>query len=189
MKSLKFIPFTHFLSIPLTSNQQVKKSVIDFFDLIVTKYSNTQGFHKSILTNPNHLHLTISMLKLFENENGQDDFEIESQDISLKKALALLQQLRPKCYDLIGTRSIIVKLKGLEIMNGQIISDCVTFSDDPKSVDVLYAKVSEIDGGNRLQKLCGGCFQVLTESLQTFWPKNSLRRALYQNNQPTLSRY
>ena len=42
------------------------------------------------------------------------------------------------CRKDLGEKEIVVHVKGLEIMN-----------DDPSEVDVLYAKLSEVDDDNR----------------------------------------
>ena len=60
-----------------------------------------------------------------------------------KSAIALLQKLQPIIYDIVETRSVLIKLSGLEYMN-----------DNPHEVDILYGHVTESDGGNRLFKLC-----------------------------------
>jgi activating signal cointegrator complex subunit 1 len=52
-----------------------------------------------------------------------------------EKATRLLNECKKQVYDLLNTRSLVVKLEGLEYMN-----------DDPRAVDVLYIKVGTKNG-------------------------------------------
>jgi len=124
------LPYTHFICIPL-QNEGFVKSVATWQDEIVRESQKVpiDGFDKSILQPSKHLHLTVLMLKLFTQKD-------------IDQALSILQELKPKIYDILSTRTLMAKFKGLEIMN-----------DDPSQVDVLYLQVNETEAGDRLEKL------------------------------------
>lgn len=132
--------YTHFLSIPLAS---VKDQVKQWQDEVVDTYTQGNititGFDPSILLAPERMHLTVLMLKLFSPQ------EIE-------KAKELLNKASPQLYDLLGSRSAVVRLQGLEIMN-----------DDPGAVDVLYVKVNEV-GDKRLIPVCDYLLKLFFEA-------------------------
>jgi activating signal cointegrator complex subunit 1 len=132
---------THFLSIPLNA-PEIQSKLEAFFKELKEKFYDNEanrplGFDPSIIINPKTFHLTIVMLKLFTNE------EIE-------RVVNFMKKISQQVYDMLETRSLLLKLQGLEIMN-----------DDPSAVDILYLKVQEV-GGNRLERLC----QFLVESLE-----------------------
>jgi len=139
-QSMKLIEPTHFISIPLNS-QEIQESVRKFLASLKKKYiqeEKVQGLEESIFMPVQRLHLTIFMLHLLSNE-----------DIS--KARKLLNNIQSQVYDILKTRTLMIRLKGLDIMN-----------DDPSSVDVLYGKVQEIGGENRLEKMC----KILVEAFE-----------------------
>lgn len=100
LQVLQDLPYTHFLSIPLgdaTLQQRLKQ----LYEDLLTKCSEVPGLEPSILTDPAQFHLTILMLKLYSPE-------------TLNKAQQLLRDITPKIYDLVGTRSVLAHLHGLE---------------------------------------------------------------------------
>lgn len=117
----------------------LRSEVKSFYKELLGNFSPTSapGFDESIFVDPAHLHITILMLRLYTQE-------------SLQQATALLKSCMPKIYDLLQTRTEMIHCYGLEIMN-----------DDPSSVDVLYLKVKEADGGRRLASVCGNRFDPL----------------------------
>jgi hypothetical protein len=54
--------------------------------------------------------------------------------------------LRCAVYSRAGTTSVVLTLRGLEIMN-----------DDPAQVDVLYVKVLPDEGLTKLKRVCSEC--------------------------------
>lgn len=137
--ALPSVPFTHFLSIPLRDeNGTLHAKLGQLRDDIIHKFSTQKDIHPSIFQDTQQFHLTILMLKLYSAEE-------------IQKAQKLLQESGPKIYDIVGTRSVIIRMKGLEYMN-----------DDPHSVDVLYVKVT--DEGNCLKDVCKYLVDVFTLS-------------------------
>uniref|UniRef100_A0A6B2LAP0 K Homology domain-containing protein n=1 Tax=Arcella intermedia TaxID=1963864 RepID=A0A6B2LAP0_9EUKA len=124
------LPYTHFLSIPVNF-PELMTSVSNFQKEIIQESERVpiEGFDGSICQPPESLHLTLLMLKLHTEKQVQT-----AQDI--------LKKITPELYDMLETRSLVVRFKGLEIMN-----------DDPSQVDVLYLQVLETDSSNRLAKL------------------------------------
>jgi len=122
------LDYTHFLCLPL-NYEEIMANVTKFQTEIIQQAAKNpiEGFDASIIHPPKQLHLTMLMLKLHT-------------DSQIEKVKQILQQLQPQIYDVLDTRSLVVKLKGLEIMN-----------DDPSQVDILYLQVLEEDG--RLAKL------------------------------------
>lgn len=141
--------YTHFLSIPLTP---IKDKVKQWQDEITQKYTpeNTRGFDPSILLAPEKMHLTVLMLKLFS-----------AQEIN--KAKELLKQASAQVYDLLGSRSEVVRLQGLDIMN-----------DDPSAADVVYIKVQEV-GDKRLIPVCDHLTKLFYEAGLASSPDRALK--------------
>nr|CAB3223394.1 activating signal cointegrator 1 complex subunit 1-like [Phallusia mammillata] len=116
-------PFTHFISIPLTS-ELVRTSFETFRKLAI----DTCSLDPRLFQNPQKLHLTICTLVLL------DDSEVERAIAAFKKCITRLSS------EILGETQLQIKVKGLEYMN-----------DDPGAVDVLYAKVVDENGTNKLQ--------------------------------------
>jgi len=114
------IAYTHFISVPLT-HAKLQEKIRDFYaELESLDHSVKRGLDSSMFVAPEHLHITILMLRMLTEED---------QD----KAIHIMNHISSQCYDMVGTVSTLVQLKGLEIMN-----------DDPQSTDVLYIKVKEV---------------------------------------------
>jgi len=60
----------------------------------------------------------------------------------VRRAEHILKEASHKIYDILGSRSLLVNLKGLNYMN-----------DDPSQVDVLYMQAQEPDNGTRLEQV------------------------------------
>ncbi|XP_031565011.1 activating signal cointegrator 1 complex subunit 1-like isoform X2 [Actinia tenebrosa] len=127
--------FTHFLSFPLYFDELATKAE-EFKESVLQKFSQTQGIHPSIFQKPCKLHLTIGMLVLL----NQEEVDNAAQFLS-----SCYKDLIREC---LHDKPISIKLEGLEIMN-----------DDPSSVSVLYARVNELDGKQRLQHLADSIVQ------------------------------
>jgi activating signal cointegrator complex subunit 1 len=124
--------FTHFLSIPLGIDPKIREAALKLqndFHKIATEKA-IRGYDASIAMAAPQLHLTVFLLKLLTQSE-------------VKKAADILQSLAPKIYDALETRSLVLQVKGLEIMN-----------DDPSACDVLYVKVSENNNEKRLLNVC-----------------------------------
>ncbi|KAG5671686.1 hypothetical protein PVAND_001871 [Polypedilum vanderplanki] len=110
------LQFTHFLSIPFTT-KEIQENFVKFKNIILED-SEIFGIDESLFQNSQKLHLTITTLSLFDNEDRVI-------------AAELLQDCKEFIIEPILQDGILkVKMAGLDYMN-----------DDPSSVDVLYAKV------------------------------------------------
>lgn len=108
--------FTHFLSIPFTSNE-IQENFIKFKTEILND-PEIYGIDDSLFRKPPKLHLTIGTLSLLDNEDRTQTAE-------------MLQDCKEFIIDQILQGSELkAKMIGLDYMN-----------DDPSAVDVLYAKV------------------------------------------------
>ncbi|XP_053685087.1 activating signal cointegrator 1 complex subunit 1 [Sabethes cyaneus] len=110
--------FTHFLSIPLSSNE-IRTNYVKFREKILTELPVGFGMDESLFQNADKLHMTLFTMSLMDNEDRS-------------QAALLLQECRETVIDpiLANYGSIEIRIRGLEYMN-----------DDPHAVDVLYAKV------------------------------------------------
>ncbi|GIL50546.1 hypothetical protein Vafri_6716 [Volvox africanus] len=79
---------------------------------------------------PQHLHLTLLMLKLYSDQKRHE-------------AQQLLARLQGPVATLLGAGPVKVHLQGLEYMN-----------DDPGAMHVMYLRVQDMGPGNRLEALC-----------------------------------
>ncbi|EZA56279.1 activating signal cointegrator 1 complex subunit 1 isoform X2 [Ooceraea biroi] len=120
--------YTHFLSIPLN-----KQEIIDNFNSFKTdvleKYAkSTRNIDESLFQTASKLHITIGMLKLFDDNEKKQAFDVLN-DCKEKVIKPILEESEP----------LKIQLRGVECMN-----------DDPTEVKVLFAKISQND---KLQKL------------------------------------
>lgn len=120
-------PFTHFLSIPATS-ETIQNSLYEFRDDVLRNCGDSRGIDETIFQNPAKLHLTIGTLVLLsEGERW--------------KAAEILRTSKEELMSQILNKSpLTVSVDGIEYMN-----------DDPGEVDVLYAKIADPTG--KLQAL------------------------------------
>ncbi len=129
------IDWTHFLAVPLNHERSFAERINSFYSELSTKFNNptaiAKGFHPSILVPIPRLHFTVCMLKLVSKESQQ-------------QAVEVLKKCSSRIYDMLKTRTLMVRLEGLEIMN-----------DDPQMVDVLYIKLKEVGNEGRLSQICG----------------------------------
>jgi len=124
------LPPTHFISIPLTASLQISDKLKTFQKQVFETCADSRGVDPSIFVTAPQFHLTIIMLKLYNSEQKQ-------------AAINLLKESEGILYDMVETRSVVLSLRGLEIMN-----------DDASQADILYAKVLDDDNKRRLTKLC-----------------------------------
>jgi activating signal cointegrator complex subunit 1 len=107
--------YTHFLSIPLPF---LAPKMREFSREVLAEFGGkAKGLDESILIQPETLHITLGMLKLYSDEE-------------IKRARELVGEAFPRVYDLLATRSLLASFHSLQIMN-----------DDPTAVHVLYLKV------------------------------------------------
>nr|XP_022345639.1 activating signal cointegrator 1 complex subunit 1-like [Crassostrea virginica]XP_022345640.1 activating signal cointegrator 1 complex subunit 1-like [Crassostrea virginica] len=122
-------PFTHFLSLPVTS-PSVREKFLEFQEEVLRSCDGDRGIDATIFQKPEKLHLTIGTLALLNQREIQQAMDtLEECKTSLIEPILRGEDLR-------------VRLQGLEYMN-----------DDPSAVDVLYAKIQPGDQAERLQIL------------------------------------
>jgi len=85
-------------------------------------------------------HLTIGVLKL-----------LTPNDIA--KAKKVLDTVSPTVYDALGTRTLLVNVKGIDSMHG-----------NPSQCNVLYAKAEDSEGLGRLDKVFAVIVKAFTEA-------------------------
>eukprot|EP00002_Diphylleia_rotans_P027967 TRINITY_DN5630_c0_g1_i6.p1 TRINITY_DN5630_c0_g1~~TRINITY_DN5630_c0_g1_i6.p1 ORF type:complete len:316 (-),score=66.41 TRINITY_DN5630_c0_g1_i6:16-963(-) len=122
-------PVTHFISIPLLG-AELQENTRKLYDEMWKSCRNVDGFDRSLFLDTEHLHLTITVLKLF----SEDD---------IQRASAVLKTLQGYLSMFMGKEPPRILLKGLEYMN-----------DDPSKVDVLYAQVQDLSEGRKLKRIC-----------------------------------
>jgi activating signal cointegrator complex subunit 1 len=124
---------THFISFPL-KDPIVKQKVQALHTEILAL--NLPNVDNSIFLRPEKFHLTIGVLKLYTKSD-------------VEGAVKLLKDLSSEIYDLVGTRTTVAKLTGLEIME-----------DNPLQANVVYAKIEEGEALETLKRL-GGSLEVI----------------------------
>lgn len=130
--------YTHFLSIPLNS-EQMQARFASFEDDVMK--INARGIESKLFTRRERLHLTLCMLRLPSQQQ-------------IDQAISVLKSLTYKLNDLLlsqfpqdrekeeHTHKLHLRPKGLEIMN-----------DDHKEVDVLYVKLAQDQGLAKLKTI------------------------------------
>ena len=123
-------PLTHFISLPIcqsAASGNIKEKYEEFKRSVLEQCAEERGVNSDLFQHVNKLHLTVSTLVLLSK--SEVDFIKETlQDCTT----SLLRQLMPTDKD-----RFLMHLKGLEFMN-----------DDSSFVDVLYAKVQQIDSSH-----------------------------------------
>lgn len=119
----------------------VKSIIQDVNAKSQTLYSRAKwGIDKSIFIKPATFHLTVLMLKLWNNER-------------VAAAAEVLQNVSSKIKEALEGRPIAVTLKGLALMRGS-----------PQKAHVLYARVEEVGSGERLQRACQVIIDAFVEA-------------------------
>ncbi|XP_024883318.1 activating signal cointegrator 1 complex subunit 1 isoform X4 [Temnothorax curvispinosus] len=132
--SKKKIHYTHFLSIPLNKKEIIdkyisfKNGVLKNYDTYNLHTKSTYNIDESLFQTPAKLHLTIGMLKLFDDNDKQHAID------ALKECKEYI--IEPILEE---TGPINVQLQGVACMN-----------DDPTDVKVLFAQVTH---NEKLQEL------------------------------------
>lgn len=119
--------FTHLVTFPLTF-EPLKTRFNEFQKEVLNSCGDDRGVDESIFQFPNKIHLTICTAVLLNTD------EIEVAGKIMEDCCKSLIK------DLIGSKPLKVNIKGLEYMN-----------DDPNKVDVLYAKVEQVNKENAIQ--------------------------------------
>ncbi|KAL5824648.1 hypothetical protein ACOSQ3_020711 [Xanthoceras sorbifolium] len=118
-------------SIPLVSYTPKASTSSNLSDL---------GIDKSIFNKPKTFHLTVLMLKLWNEDR-------------VNAATEVLKSISSKVMDALDNRPIVVRLQGLECMKGSLAKACV-----------LYIPVEEIGDGDRLRRACQVIRDAFTEA-------------------------
>lgn len=130
--------FTHFISLPVNS-PSLQESFIKFRKEVMENCSSVRGIDETIFQTPSLLHLTLGTMALLDERE---------RDL----ARNLLQDCKEKVLlPLVGEKPLKVDVSGLEYMN-----------DDPAEVDVLYGKVTDVDG--TLQAAADGIVDLFIDS-------------------------
>ncbi|KAI3773357.1 hypothetical protein L1987_47884 [Smallanthus sonchifolius] len=127
----KALPFSHFISLPLALPPSLVDKLINFQNSILGMNDATElGIDASIFTKPQTLHLTVLMLKLWDEER-------------LDAAVRIFKGIEAEVMDALGGQSVSIKLKGL-----------ACFNDSFDKVHILYAPVEVVGGDGRLLRAC-----------------------------------
>lgn len=126
-------PPTHFLSLPM-QDHKIQTKVTTFFQRAIPLLEKDRGlrctgFQVGMAANPAQFHVTLLMLRLTTPEEEG-------------RAAQLLAQLQSTIYDILGTRSLLLRVKGLDIMEV-----------DAGDAHVLYANIREDGEEGRLAEL------------------------------------
>ncbi|KAJ2798965.1 activating signal cointegrator 1 complex subunit [Coemansia guatemalensis] len=128
-KNLRNVPYTHFISLPLT-DLDIQRKIEEFQNDAKQRFLrvvDSAGF-----VQPGSLHITLGMLRLLTPDK-------------VTEAVELLRSLSSEIHELLGSRPLVVKVGQLAAME-----------PDVTRARIIYANVEEFAGpdGDRLQKLC-----------------------------------
>ncbi|XP_024398767.1 uncharacterized protein [Physcomitrium patens] len=139
IKSPQF-QYSHFVSIPLALHPQLLESVKAFQKTVLEfddeSGMSNKGIDKSIFVKHTTFHLTLLMLKLWNEELVQN-------------AADCLQKVTPRVHEALEGSPLTITLRGVDCMKG-----------NPAKAHVLYADVEPNDQAGRLIKAS----QVITEA-------------------------
>ncbi|KAK9149284.1 hypothetical protein Scep_008041 [Stephania cephalantha] len=142
------LDYSHFISLPLAIHPDLVDKLTDFQNSVLGNLGCGQsgnggaplksdlGIDRSIFIKPKLFHLTVLMLKLWNNER-------------VVKATEVLQRVSSKVVNALENRPVYVRLKGLECMRGSMAK-----------ARVLYTPVEVIGGEDLLLHAC----QIITEA-------------------------
>jgi hypothetical protein len=103
---VKRLPYTHFLSFPLTA-PELKGRVIEFQDELIERLrERNQIWDRSVFMNTEKLHFTIGMMKLFS-------------EAEIERAGELLRSSFEKLDNMLSHENLHIHLYGLELMKGE----------------------------------------------------------------------
>eukprot|EP00742_Colponemidia_sp_Colp-10_P005125 GILJ01005473.1.p1 GENE.GILJ01005473.1~~GILJ01005473.1.p1 ORF type:complete len:371 (+),score=63.77 GILJ01005473.1:85-1197(+) len=119
--------YTHFLSLPLTSSN-IQSKVEAVKGDIISQFSWIQGLHESMFVPASQFHLTLLMLRLDSDE-------------SISKASQVLTEVSSSLYDILGTRTALIRLKGIKCFGSA------------QRADVLYVNVENDEVKEKLERI------------------------------------
>jgi len=136
--------YSHFISIPLALHPPLLESVTGFQESVLESVRSSsddscttdKGIDKSIFVKPTTFHLTLLMLKLWNEDR-------------VHAAINCLQRTMPHVHEALGNSPLSIKLTGVDCMQG-----------NPAKAHVLYADVEANDQAERLLSAT----QVITEA-------------------------
>ncbi|XP_052181517.1 uncharacterized protein LOC127794461 isoform X5 [Diospyros lotus] len=124
------LDYSHFISLPLAIHPELVHKLVHFQQSVLGANSPDLGIERSIFIKPKTFHLTVLMLKLWNNDR-------------VDAAAEVLKSISPKVLEALDGRPISIRLKGLECMRGS-----------PAKARVIYAPVEEIGSEGRLLHVC-----------------------------------
>lgn len=138
------LQYSHFVSIPLALHSKLLESVVEFQKSVLESVASSSddpgksynGIDRSIFVKPETFHLTLLMLKLWNDERVQ-------------AAADCLQKVMPRVHEALEGSPLRIKLTGVDCMKG-----------NPAKAHVLYADVEPDDQALRLIKTS----QVITDA-------------------------
>ncbi|PRW60326.1 activating signal cointegrator 1 complex subunit 1 [Chlorella sorokiniana] len=136
------LDYNYFLCLPLAT-PELSAAFESWRDAVLAEPGAAEaGLEASVFMHPQHLHLTIAMLKLYSEEQ---------RDLA-KQTLAGLQ---PRVQQLLGGAPLRVRLQVLEYMN-----------DDPSQMHVMYLGVKDAPDSpgslQRVQQLCAAVVEAFS---------------------------
>ncbi|CDJ37719.1 KH domain-containing protein, putative [Eimeria tenella] len=136
------LPVTHFVSLPLATPELQARFEVYKHLMLASKYP---GIDESFFISKHKLHITLLVLRLLTPA------EIKAAEAAVKAAAADL-------YDAVGTRTLLLHLKG---------NSC--FSDDPSAVSVIFAPLYSSESAEALEatkRMLNNMARLLAERLQ-----------------------
>ncbi|KAJ1948629.1 activating signal cointegrator 1 complex subunit [Linderina pennispora] len=127
-ENLQKVPYTHFLSLPI-SDLDVQRKVSEFQRDIHGEYF--KSLSDTSFNAPASMHVTIGMLRLLTTSE-------------IKGAVKLLKSLHQEVYELLGTRSLVVK-----------VGNPAAMETNPSKARIIYLNLEDFEGAQRLEKVCG----------------------------------
>lgn len=120
-------PPTHFICIPLNT-PAIMSRVEAFREAVLKECSNDQGIERTVFQIPSKMHLTLAVLRMYTRNEEE-------------RAVSVLEECLKIASKELESSPVAIRLQGIDCMN-----------DDPSAVRVLYAKVTQPDSSNRLQR-------------------------------------
>ncbi|CAK9267183.1 unnamed protein product [Sphagnum jensenii] len=138
------LQYSHFISIPLASNLTLVERVKSFRESVLTSADASsdayRGVDESIFVKPATFHLTLLMLKLWNEER-------------VCMAQECLQRVMPDIHKALKGHPLAVKLAGVECMQSNL-----------QKVHVLYARVEADEQASCLLQICNVLTGAFVES-------------------------
>ncbi|KAJ1935651.1 activating signal cointegrator 1 complex subunit [Linderina macrospora] len=126
-ENLHKVAYTHFLSLPI-GDLDVQRKVGEFQKDIHGEFFKCLS--DSSFNKPATMHVTVGMLRLLTAADVQG-------------AVTLLKSMHQEVYDLLGTRSLVVKIGNPAAMEA-----------NPSKARVIYLGLEDFEGAERVEKIC-----------------------------------